>query len=158
MHDTTLFTREEASMPAIVQSPAVAFLSSRVRILADGASTDGAFGLIETLATPPGDMPPLHVHRHVDEGFYMLEGELTLFTADAELTLRAGDYAVAEHGVPHTYRVGDQPARWLTTSVPAGHERFVAAVSALAAPDAEQLARLADEHGIEILGPPGTLP
>jgi mannose-6-phosphate isomerase-like protein (cupin superfamily) len=145
-------------MPAIAQPPVLTFLANRVRILADGATTAGAFGLIETLAAAAGDMPPLHVHKHVDEGFYMLEGELTLFTPSERLTLRTGDYALAPHGVPHTYRVGEQPARWLTTSQPAGHERFVAAVSTLAKPDPEQLARIAAEHKIEILGPPGTMP
>jgi hypothetical protein len=61
-------------------------------------------------------------------------------------------------GVPHTYRVGDAGARWLVTSSPAGFERFVAAVSASATADPAELARLAADHGIEILGPPGMLP
>jgi quercetin dioxygenase-like cupin family protein len=149
---------EETLMPAIAQPPVIDFLSNRVRILADGASTSGAFGLVETLSAPPGSMPPLHVHDHTDEGFYVLEGELTLYTPGDRLTLRAGDYVLAPHGVPHTYRVGEHAARWLTMSLPAGHEAFVAAVSALTAPAPERLARIAADHGIEILGPPRTLP
>jgi quercetin dioxygenase-like cupin family protein len=145
-------------MPVIAQPTVIEFLSNRVRVLADGAGTAGAFGLVETLAAPPGDMPPLHVHRHTDEGFYVLEGQLTLYAPGRELTLQPGDYALVPHGVPHTYRVGERAARWLTASVPAGHERFVLAVSELVAPDPEQLIRIASEHGIEILGPPGTMP
>jgi quercetin dioxygenase-like cupin family protein len=140
------------------QPPVIDFLSNRVRILADGAATAGALGLVETVAAPPGNMPPLHVHRDTDEGFYVLEGELTLYTPGEQVTLRPGDYLLAPRGVPHTYRVGEQPARWLVTSLPAGFERFVVTVSELAAPDPEQLGRIADEHGIEILGPPGALP
>ena len=83
---------------------------------------------------------------------------LTLYAPGEQLTLRPGDYLLAPRGVPHTYRVGEQPARWLVTSLPAGFERFVAAVSELDAPDPEQLGRIAAEHGIEILGPPGQLP
>jgi quercetin dioxygenase-like cupin family protein len=145
-------------VPVIAQPPVVDFLSSRVRILADGASTSGAFGLVETLSAPPGSMPPLHVHDQTDEGFYVLEGELTLYTPGEQLTLHAGDYVLTPHGVPHTFRVGEHAARWLTVSLPAGHERFVEAVSALSEPHPKRLLRIAAEHGIEILGPPGTLP
>jgi quercetin dioxygenase-like cupin family protein len=142
----------------LTQAPVIDFLSGRVRILADGDATAGALGLVEMVEAPPGDMPPLHVHRETDEGFYLLEGELTLYTPGEQVTLGPGDYLLAPRGIPHTYRVGAQPARWLVTSLPAGFERFVAAVSELDAPDPERLGRLAAEHGIEILGPPGMLP
>jgi quercetin dioxygenase-like cupin family protein len=145
-------------MLATAQPPVIDFLSGRVRILADGAATAGALGLVEMVEAPPGDMPPLHVHHYSDEGFYLLEGELTLYTPGEQVTLQAGDYLLAPRGIPHTYRVGTEPARWLVTSMPAGFERFVAAVSALDAPYPERLGRLAAEHGIEILGPPGMLP
>jgi hypothetical protein len=56
------------------------------------------------------------------------------------------------------YRVGAELARWLIASLPAGFERFVAAVSALDAPEPQRVGRLAAEHGIEIPGPPGMLP
>jgi quercetin dioxygenase-like cupin family protein len=134
--------------------PAIDFLGNRVRILAER----GSLGLVETVEAPAGDMPPLHVHHTHDEGFYVLEGEVTLYTPGAETTLRAGEFLLAPRGVPHTYRVGDTPARWLVTSSPAGFEQFVAAVSASATADPAELGRLAAEHGIEILGPPGMLP
>jgi hypothetical protein len=64
--------------------------------------------------------------------------------------------------VPHTVRVGDGDARWLVTSTPAGFEAFVRAVGSTepqaALPSPEELTRVASEHGIEILGPPGMLP
>jgi hypothetical protein len=88
----------------------------------------------------------------------VLEGELTLYTPGEQVELAAGEFVLAPRGVPHTYRVGDTPARWLVTSSPAGFERFVAAVSASATADPAELGRLAAEHGIEILGPPGVLP
>jgi quercetin dioxygenase-like cupin family protein len=141
-------------MSAITASPVIEFLGNRVRILAAG----GSLGLVETVEAPPGDMPPLHVHHTHDEGFYVLEGELTLYTPGEETRLAAGEFLLAPRGVPHTYRVGDAPARWLVTSSPAGFERFVAEASASGTADPAELARLAAEHGIEILGPPGMLP
>jgi hypothetical protein len=73
--------------------------------------------------------------------------------------------------VPHIYRAGDQGARALVQSMPAGFEAFVEAVSVAAdgerfpepagPPTAEQVARLAEiaaEQGIELIGPPGARP
>lgn len=134
------------------------FLGSRARVLIDGDASDGNVGLVEMLEVPPGDMPPLHVHHAEDEGFYVLEGEVTLHLPDREVTCGPGDFVLAPRGVPHTYRVGERPARWLVLSSPAGFERFVIAASSLGAPDPKTLAAVAAEHRIEILGPPGTLP
>lgn len=134
------------------------FLGARARIVAGGEDTDGRLGLVDMLEVPPGDMPPLHVHHESDEGFYVMEGELTLYTPGAERTLRAGEFLLAPRGIPHTYRVGDEPVRMLVVSQPAGFERFVADVAKLEAPAPDALAAIAAEHDIEILGPPGTLP
>jgi quercetin dioxygenase-like cupin family protein len=136
----------------------LSFLDNRVRIHISGAQTAGAFALLEAWA-PPGSQPPLHVHRDDDEGFYVLEGELTLWIADETRVLRPGDAALAPKGASHTLRVGADGARWLVTSTPAGFERFVRAVAALeGAVDPNRLARVAAEHAIDLLGPPGMLP
>jgi hypothetical protein len=121
---------------------------------------------------PAHDEPPLHVHDEQDETFYVLEGELTLLLAGGEeRVLRAGEFALAPHGVPHAYRAGGAGARALVQTSPAGFEAFVEAVSPpagspelpppAAPPTPEQAARLAEvaaEHGITLLGPPGTRP
>jgi quercetin dioxygenase-like cupin family protein len=134
------------------------FLGARARILAGGDSTGGSLGLVDMIEVPAGDMPPLHVHHESDEGFYVVDGELTLYMPGVERTLRAGDFLLAPRGIPHTYRVGDGPCHMLALSQPSGFERFVADVAALETPDPAALAAIAAEHDIEILGPPGTLP
>jgi uncharacterized protein YjlB len=113
-------------------------------------------------------MPPLHIHHREDEVFVVLEGELTLFTPGESRTVRAGDAAFAPKGVAHTYRVESEQARWLGLSTPAGFASFVAATSDPAETDGlppadrpvdmERLLAAAEAHGIEMLGPPGTLP
>ncbi len=134
------------------------FLGARARILTDGDSTGGALGLVDMLDVPAGQMPPLHVHHSEEECFYVVSGEVTFYLPGSERIARAGDYVVAPCGIPHTYRVGDEPCHWLVTSLPAGFERFVAAVAQLGDPAPEELTAVAAEHEIEILGPPGTLP
>ena len=135
------------------------FLRNRVHVHISGVQTDGALALLESTG-PAGDRTPLHVHHVDDEGFYVLEGQLTLWVGDEEHVLRAGESILAPRGVPHTLRV-DTDARWLITSTPAGFEAFVRAIATpepAALPDPEELARVASQHGIEILGPPGMLP
>jgi len=103
-------------------------------------------------------MPPLHVHHTHDEGFLVLEGEVSLFLPDREIALRPGGFVLAPRGVPHTYRVGDAPARWLNVSMPSGFEQFVEDVAQLDEQTPKAVADAAAERGIEILGPPGTMP
>jgi quercetin dioxygenase-like cupin family protein len=133
----------------------------------------GAGMSIVELVGPPGDMPPLHLHRTDAEAFYVLEGEFSLFIKDKEpVRLSAGGLALGPKGVPHTYRVeGDRDARWLAICTPGDFEPFVFAASRPAdrpepppphgPPTDEEVAAvtaLATEHGIELLGPPGALP
>ena len=46
------------------------------RFLATGEDTNGKYALFEALV-PPGGGPPPHVHSREEEGFYVLEGEIT---------------------------------------------------------------------------------
>jgi quercetin dioxygenase-like cupin family protein len=140
-------------MTTIAQPEAVDFLGATARILASG----GGYGLVH-MDMPAGDMPPLHVHRNEDEGFYVLGGELTLYLPGESVTPRAGDFFLAPRGVPHAYEVGAEGARVLVSSTPSGFERFVAAVAALGELSPEILGGVAAEHDIEILGPPGARP
>lgn len=136
--------------------------------LADILVESDDYALLEML-TPPGDQSPLHVHHDEDEGFYVLEGELCLWAGEERIVLRPGQFANAPKGVPHTYRVtSEERARYLVTSPTGGFARFVHAVGepaprrelppADAPVDPERLARIAAEHAITVLGPPGMLP
>ena len=127
------------------------FLGARARVLTPG--------LVEMTAVPAGDMPPLHVHHDDDEGFYVLDGAVTLYLPDDQATLGPGDFFLAPRGVPHAYRVADTgPAAWLCTSQPARLGAFVGEVAALDRQEPTALGEVAARYSIEILGPPGTMP
>lgn len=127
----------------------------------------GAVGIVEMVGRQ-GDMPPLHAHHDADEVFYVLEGRLSVFVGGEHVELSAGESACGPKGVPHAYRVESGEARWLAVAAPGGFERFVLAASEPAPADelppadreinGGELGRLAAEHGIELLGPPGALP
>ena len=140
-------------MTTISKPAELNFLGATARILASGEP----LGLVH-MDMPAGEMPPLHLHRNEDEGFYVLGGELTLYVPGDSVTLRAGEFFLAPRGVPHAYEVGADGARVLVSSAPSGFERFVAEVAGLDAVDPATLTAVAAGHGIDILGPPGARP
>jgi len=139
-------------------APELLFLGARAQVLADAESTGGRYGLVDMIEVPANDMPPLHVHHAHDEGFMLLEGELTLYMPGREVRLEPGEFVLAPRGIPHSYRVGDTPARWLVLSSPAGFEEFVRDVAALDEVSPEALGAIGANHEIGILAPPGTRP
>ena len=115
-----------------------------------------------------GDMPPLHVHRREDEVFYLLEGRVSLHLAGSSLEIGPGQAAFAPRDVPHVYGVESETARWLAIATPAGFDAFVREVGEPApedvlppvgrAHDPARIAEIGARRGIELLGPPGTMP
>jgi quercetin dioxygenase-like cupin family protein len=128
-------------------------------------SSDGRVAVIEHLA-PRGFGSPLHVHSREDEWFYVLEGELTFWVSGEATSAPAGSFVYGPRGIPHTFTVESERARFLLVTEPAGFDQFVRALSEpatertlppadVAPPDPARLAAVAAEFGIEILGPPG---
>jgi quercetin dioxygenase-like cupin family protein len=143
------------------------FLANLAVVKLTGEDTEGRFSLAE-LVGAKGDMPPLHVHHVDDETFLVLDGEIS-FHADGRV-LRGGPGSVflAPRGIPHVYRVESGTARWQVISSPPAFPEFLLEASvpaeAMTLPDRppaigpEQVTGIAARFGIEILGPPGTLP
>jgi quercetin dioxygenase-like cupin family protein len=135
------------------------------------AHADGGDGLsVMHSAARRGDSPPYHVHRSEDECFHVLEGELVLLVDGVVTHARAGETHLAPKGVPHTYCVVSEEARWLVVTTNGDFERFVRAVSRPADGDqlpepsgpptreqAAALGELSQRHGIELIGVPLSL-
>ena len=131
-------------------------------IKATAADTGGQMSIIE-ITELPGAEAPLHVHHHEDEGFWLLEGDVTFFVGDATIEAHAGDYVFGPRGIPHRFTVGSAGCRMLFIMTPGGFEEMVIAMSEPAGsrtlpppsneePDWEQVAAIAKAHGIELLG------
>ena len=93
--------------------------------IATAEDTNGQYFSSET-TVPPGDSgPPVHVHRHEDEGFYILHGEVTFVVDGTEVRLRAGEFLNIERGERHTWRNDtSSEARMHVTFSPAGIEEM----------------------------------
>jgi quercetin dioxygenase-like cupin family protein len=147
------------------QGEAIWFLGFLATIKASSETTAGAVAVIEHLG-PRGSGTPLHVHSREDEWFYVTEGELTFWVGGQVINAPAGSFVYGPRGIPHTFTVSSEQARFLLVTEPAGFEEFMRALgepatrleippAPSAPPDISAVAKLAAEYGIEILGPPG---
>lgn len=94
------------------------------RFLATAEETGGRYALIEALILP-GNGPPPHLHRREEEGFFILEGEMTIQIGQQRHVFGPGAFANMPIGVPHSFRnESDRPARMLITLAPAGLEKM----------------------------------
>jgi uncharacterized RmlC-like cupin family protein len=80
---------------------------------------------------PPGGGPPTHVHSREEEGFYVLEGEITFHVSGEQLVAGAGTFANMPVGTPHSFKnESGKPARMLISVAPAGLEQMFIEVGA----------------------------
>jgi quercetin dioxygenase-like cupin family protein len=139
----------------------VAVVGDVYRFLATGEDTDGKYALWEAIV-PPGGGPPPHVHSREEEGFYVLEGEITFQVGDQRIVAAAGTFANMPVGMPHSFKnESDRPARMLISVTPAGLEQMFfesgvllpeGATTALppTKEEIEKLLAVAPRYGIEI--------
>jgi quercetin dioxygenase-like cupin family protein len=143
------------------QGRTIAVVGDVYRFLATGEDTSGRYALWEALV-PPGGGPPPHVHSREEEGFYVLEGEITFAVNGERAVATAGTFANMPVGTPHSFKnESDRPARMLISVAPAGLEQMffevgvpLAEGATTAAPpttdEIEKLLAAAPRYGIEI--------
>ena len=139
----------------------IAVVGDVYRFLATGEDTNGKYALWEAVV-PPGGGPPPHVHSREEEGFYILEGEITVLVGDKRLVAGPGMFANMPVGSLHSFKnETDRPARMLISVAPAGLEKMffevgqpVAAGATTAPPptkgEIEKMLAVAPRYGIEI--------
>ena len=143
------------------QGRTIAVVGDVYRFLATGDDTNGKYALFEALVGPGGGPPP-HVHSREEEGFYILEGEITFTIGDKRLVASAGMFANMPVGTPHSFKnESNKPAKMLISVAPAGLEKMFfefgvplpeGATTALppTKEEIEKLQAVAPRYGIEI--------
>ncbi len=139
------------------------FFNGLLTVKAGGPDTREAFTLIE-VELPAGGGPPPHIHHNEEEGFYVLEGQLSITCGDQTWTAVPGSFAMLPRGVPHSFTVAaGGNARMLQITSPAQFERFAAEMGEPAASrtmpepaevDIPKLLSIVPKYGIEMLPPP----
>jgi mannose-6-phosphate isomerase-like protein (cupin superfamily) len=92
---------------------------------ATGKETNGSYFFSETII-PAGDYgPPLHYHINEDEGFYIIEGNLTFVIDDKEIKLKTGEFINIPKGVKHTWKnTSSKDTKMNVIFSPAGIEKM----------------------------------
>ena len=140
--------------------------SGRATIKAGPDETRNAFSQL-VMDEPRGSATPIHIHHNEDETFYVLEGQVTMFSGDERIDLEAGDYFFVPRGVVHAYLVRSERARMLVTISPSGTEQLFVSLGVpvtgseppteAVMPPMPEMVRLFAAYGAEILGPPPSL-
>jgi quercetin dioxygenase-like cupin family protein len=133
---------------------------------ATGDETGDAYTLFQVRG-PGGLATPMHQHEHEEEGFYVADGQVTVFADDVEQQLRPGGFAFVPRGTQHAFRLDSAEATLLLLISPgnSGHESMFremgepATEPVISAPssgtvDPVMLAAIAERHGTIIVGPP----
>jgi mannose-6-phosphate isomerase-like protein (cupin superfamily) len=149
------------------EGEALWWLGMLATIKATAEQTGGRYSVVVILA-PDGYGSVLHVHHREEEGFYILEGEMTFYVGQHIIKAHPGSYLFAPKYVPHAFSVEWGPARLLFIFSPGGLEGLIRQMGEPARsprvppqPDEEsdeaemeRMAAIAARYGAEILGPP----
>ncbi len=132
---------------------------------ATGHTTGGRFEVVEQQGRR-GFGPPVHLHEEEAEGFYVLEGQMTLLLNEDRILAEAGSFVFVPPGIKHAFVVDSADAKFLVVVTPPGKlEAFVnelgePAPSAVlpppmtAPPDQARFDAAAQKHGQRAFGPP----
>jgi mannose-6-phosphate isomerase-like protein (cupin superfamily) len=108
----------------VVVPPGQGHVLGNVEFLARTADTPRFnFSIIEIVS---GRELESHVHEGEDDGFYILEGELTFVFADQEVKVGPGTFVLVPPGVEHGFRNGGAVSvRMLNIHAPGGFDRRI---------------------------------
>jgi mannose-6-phosphate isomerase-like protein (cupin superfamily) len=129
--------------------------SSAATLKADAEATGGLFYLSECDVEAGYPGPPPHVHDHIADSFYVLDGTLTVTLGQATIELGPGGFACAPPGVRHTFaNRSDARVRFLNINAPGGFERYMrelAAASREGPISSEQIGEIASRFDLRVV-------
>ena len=159
--DSLMASDRRPTLRTPAEGRTIAVVGDVYRFLATGEDTNGTYAQWEAIV-PPGGGPPPHVHSREEEGFVVLEGEITFQIGEDRRIARAGIFANMPVGTPHSFKnESNSPAKMLITVAPAGLERMFFEIGlpvpegADTAPpptkaEIEKLLEAAPKYGIEL--------
>ncbi len=161
---------QEKKKDVIISAPGTgdyfSVMGSNYRIAINGKQTGGDFALIE-MEVPPGGGPGPHAHAGFHESFYVVEGEIEVYSETGSQRATGGmTVTIPKGGMVHSFKnKSERMARLLCYVAPAGLDKFfekigqpVKAGEFLPPPQPDpaaisELKKLAEEFGQEIYPP-----
>jgi mannose-6-phosphate isomerase-like protein (cupin superfamily) len=151
----------QPTLRTLAEGRTIAVVGDVYRFLATGDDTNGKYAIWEAIVPPSGGPPP-HVHSREEEGFFILEGEITITINGERVVATAGMFANMPVGTPHSFKnESAKAAKMLISVAPAGLEKMffefgvpLPEGSTTALPptkeEIEKLLAVAPRYGIEI--------
>jgi mannose-6-phosphate isomerase-like protein (cupin superfamily) len=113
--------------------------------------TGGAYAILEQ-EVPADHGPPLHVHHHETEVFYILDGQFEVTISDQKVPAPAGAMIVGPRDIPHTFRnVGPTMGHLLLTVIPGRFANYFIEVDGIPDHDLATIKALCAKYDVEIL-------
>ena len=129
----------------------VSILGGRCTLKVRSDETDGAYAILEQ-QVPPSQGPPLHVHRHETEIFYVLEGTFEIQVGEQKHEVQRGAMFAGPRNIPHKFRnIGSETGKLLLTIVPGNFANYFLEADGVdhSNPTIDQ--QLSEKYGIESL-------
>lgn len=155
----------EASIISPAEGDWIFMAGGRYRILVSGQQTDGKYAVIE-MEVPPGAGPSPHAHPDFLETFFVIEGEVEVYSESGSGPAGKGSFIqIPRNGPVHCFKNKSQAtAKLLCTVMPAGLDEFFRKagtpvsddLQAPPAPDkplVEKMKTLASEFGMQLYPP-----
>jgi mannose-6-phosphate isomerase-like protein (cupin superfamily) len=126
-------------------------------VKAAGVDTRGTISFHEEWHGPDDTGVPRHFHHHLDEMFYVLEGEMRFLVGEKETVAGPGTFLYIPRGTVHAWRpTGMSPVRQLLAVIPGGFEGYLDEMQTLPTPQQapEAWSELNRKWDVEVVGPP----
>jgi mannose-6-phosphate isomerase-like protein (cupin superfamily) len=136
-----------------IQIPGVSELTT---VKAGGADTNGTISIHEGWHGADDIGVPRHYHDHLDEMFYVLEGEMRFVLDEQESVAGPGTFVYIPRGTVHAWRpVGTGPVRQLLVVVPGGFEGYFDQMQSLPPFEEDPSAwrNLGERWDVHVVGP-----
>ncbi|MCB0655214.1 MAG: cupin domain-containing protein [Saprospiraceae bacterium] len=121
-----------------------------------GSDTGEDLAVFEQTGLTPNGGPPLHIHPHQDEWFYVIEGNYRFQVGDERYSMAAGDTIFLPRNVPHAFIQLTEKGKMIVSYLPAGKmEAFFRVTDQWTAPpSAEEIAKAFADHDMQVVGKP----
>jgi quercetin dioxygenase-like cupin family protein len=121
-----------------------------------GLDTENDLAVFEQTGLTPNGGPPLHIHPHQDEWFYVIEGEYLFQVGEDKHQMKAGDTIFLPRNVQHAFLQLSEKGKMIVSYLPAGKmEAFFKVTDKWTLPPtSEEIEKVFADHDMKVVGPP----
>jgi len=130
--------------------------ANNLDIKISGTDTENDLAVFEQTGLTPNGGPPLHIHPHQDEWFYVIEGEYLFQVGNEKYEMKAGDTIFLPRNVQHAFIQLTEKGKMIVSYLPAGKmEAFFKVTDTWTSPPTkEEIVKVFADHDMKVVGAP----